>query len=86
MSDSRSPQVQLQDIVDDVSVLLGAPTVLEDTAFTLIAYSSQGGVDVDPVRAASILGKTPLPRFGPGSRSTELPPRPVRYGCRETPS
>jgi hypothetical protein len=61
MSDARSPQVQLQDIVDDVSGLLGAPTVLEDTAFTLIAYSSQGGVDVDPVRAASILGKTATP-------------------------
>jgi hypothetical protein len=48
---------QLQDIVDDVSGLLGAPAVLEDTGFVLIAYSSQG-VDVDPVRAASILGKT----------------------------
>jgi hypothetical protein len=51
---------ELQDIVDDVSGLLGSPTVLEDTAFTLIAYSSQG-VDVDPVRAASILGKTATP-------------------------
>ena len=49
---------ELQDIVDDVSGLLGAPTTLEDTAFALIAYSSQGGVAVDPVRAASILGKT----------------------------
>jgi hypothetical protein len=52
--------VQLQDIVDDVSELLGAPAVLEDTALVLIAYSSQG-VDVDPVRAASILGKTATP-------------------------
>jgi PucR-like helix-turn-helix protein len=58
MSDARSAQAQLQDIVDDVSGLLGAPTVLEDTSFMLIAYSSQGGVQVDPVRAASILGKT----------------------------
>ncbi len=51
---------ELQDIVDDVSGLLDSPVVLEDTGFTLIAYSSQG-VDVDPVRAASILGKTATP-------------------------
>lgn len=50
----------MQDLVDDVSGLLGSPAVLEDTAFTLIAYSSQG-VDVDPVRAATILGKTATP-------------------------
>jgi hypothetical protein len=55
------PTAELQDIVDDVSGLLGAPATLEDTEFTLIAYSSQGGVDVDPVRAASILGKTATP-------------------------
>ena len=58
--DGADPAVQLQDIVDDVSGLLGAPAVLEDTGFVLIAYSSQG-VDVDPVRAASILGKTATP-------------------------
>ncbi|HST84584.1 MAG TPA: helix-turn-helix domain-containing protein [Kineosporiaceae bacterium] len=51
---------ELQDIVDDVSGLLGSPAVLEDTSFALIAYSSQG-VDVDPVRAATILGKTATP-------------------------
>jgi hypothetical protein len=48
---------QLQDVVDDVSELLSAPTVLEDTAFTLLAYASHD-LDVDPVRAASILRKT----------------------------
>jgi hypothetical protein len=64
MTEPSSPAAlaaELQDIVDDVSGLLGAPATLEDTAFTLIAYSSQGGLDVDPVRAASILGKTATP-------------------------
>src|SRR3954447_25273741 len=48
---------QLQDVVDELSELLTAPAVLEDTDFTLLAYCSQG-LDVDPVRTASILGKT----------------------------
>jgi hypothetical protein len=51
---------QLQDLVDDVSELLSAPAVLEDTAFTLVAYCSHD-LDVDPVRAASILRKTATP-------------------------
>jgi PucR C-terminal helix-turn-helix domain len=53
--------VPLQDIVDDASSLLGAPTVLEDTGFALLAYSSQA-LDVDPVRAASILTKAATPQ------------------------
>jgi len=64
MAEPSSPAVwaaELQDIVDDVSGLLGAPAVLEDISFSLIAYSSQGSVDVDPVRAATILGKTATP-------------------------
>jgi hypothetical protein len=64
MTEPSSPAAlaaELQDIVDDVSGLLGAPATLEDTAFALIAYSSQGSLDVDPVRAASILGKTATP-------------------------
>jgi hypothetical protein len=64
MTEPSSPAAlvaELQDIVDDVSELLGAPVTLEDTAFALIAYSSQGSGDVDPVRAASILGKTATP-------------------------
>lgn len=48
---------QLQDVVDELSELLSAPAVLEDTDFTLVAYRSQG-LDVDPVRTASILGRT----------------------------
>jgi hypothetical protein len=48
---------QFQDVVDEVSELLQAPAVLEDIDFALVAYCSQG-LDVDPVRAASILGKT----------------------------
>jgi PucR C-terminal helix-turn-helix domain len=51
---------QLQDVVDEVSDLLGSPAVLEDTGFTLVAYCSQG-TDVDPVRTASILGRTATP-------------------------
>jgi hypothetical protein len=50
----------LQDVVDDVSELLSAPAVLEDTAFTLVAYCSHD-LDVDPVRAASILRKSATP-------------------------
>ena len=48
---------RLQDVVDELAEFLKAPAVLEDTDFTLLAYCSQG-LDVDPVRTASILGKT----------------------------
>ena len=52
---------QLQDVVDELSELLSAPAVLEDTDFTLLAYCSQS-LDVDPVRTASILGRTASPQ------------------------
>jgi PucR-like helix-turn-helix protein len=48
----------LQDLVDDLSDLLGTPAVLEDTAFTLLAYSSLSSDTADPVRTESILGRT----------------------------
>ena len=56
-ADSADLTGQLQDVVDELSELLNAPAVLEDTDLTLLAYRSQG-LDVDPVRTASILGKT----------------------------
>jgi hypothetical protein len=55
--DSGALNGRLQDVVDELSELLGAPAVLEDIDLTLLAYRSQG-LDVDPVRAASILGRT----------------------------
>lgn len=51
----------LQDVVDDLSDLLAAPAVLEDTAFTLLAYSSLSSDTADPVRTESILGRTASP-------------------------
>lgn len=45
---------ELQDIVDEVSRLLDAPTLLEDSTYNLIAFAAQRG-DVDGVRQASIL-------------------------------
>jgi len=44
----------LQDLVDEVSRLLGAPTTLEDRSFHLLAYGSQPST-VDVVRQTSIL-------------------------------
>ncbi|WP_212909086.1 CdaR family transcriptional regulator [Streptomyces sp. TS71-3] len=50
-----------QDLVDEISVLLGTPATLEDRGFGLIAYGAQGsGIDfdassLDPVRTRSIL-------------------------------
>ncbi|TCP48462.1 PucR-like helix-turn-helix protein [Tamaricihabitans halophyticus] len=45
---------ELQDIVDDVSRLLSAPTTLEDRDFHLVAFGSQAAV-IDRVRQESIL-------------------------------
>jgi len=45
---------ELQDVVDEVSRLLGSPAVLEDRGFGLVAYGRQAST-VDPVRQASIL-------------------------------
>lgn len=51
----------LQELVDDVSDLLRAPTVLEDLGLTVLAYGSQNPDGVDQVRAATILRKTATP-------------------------
>ncbi|MCO7222467.1 PucR family transcriptional regulator, partial [Klenkia sp. PcliD-1-E] len=48
----------LQDIVDEVSRLLGAPATLEDPDFTLLAFCAQGEdalTGLDAVRTRSIL-------------------------------
>jgi hypothetical protein len=45
---------ELQDVVDDVSRLLGTPAILEDRHFNLVAFGSHAG-EVDPVRQRSIL-------------------------------
>jgi hypothetical protein len=47
-----------QDLVDEISALLGAPATLEDRDFRLIAFGAHDGDDagaVDPVRTRSIL-------------------------------
>src|SRR4051794_30968081 len=47
----------LQELVDEVSALLGAPATLEDRDFRLIAFGVHDGDDgaMDPVRTRSIL-------------------------------
>ena len=45
---------ELQDIVDEVSRLLGRPAILEDRHFNLVAFCSHGG-EIDEVRQHSIL-------------------------------
>ncbi|SDY82378.1 PucR C-terminal helix-turn-helix domain-containing protein [Modestobacter sp. DSM 44400] len=51
----------LQDLVDEVSRLLAAPTTLEDADFTLLAFCAHEdaaeGTAMDAVRARSILGR-----------------------------
>ncbi|MER7177110.1 PucR family transcriptional regulator [Streptomyces mesophilus] len=47
-----------QDLVDEVSTLLGAPATLEDRDFGLIAFGAHEGddeIEMDPVRTRSIL-------------------------------
>ncbi|HEY8371231.1 MAG TPA: helix-turn-helix domain-containing protein [Pseudonocardiaceae bacterium] len=44
----------LQDIVDEVAQLLGAPATLEDRDFNLVAFGAHG-VEIDEVRQQSIL-------------------------------
>ncbi|MDX6354654.1 MAG: hypothetical protein QOF98_1557, partial [Streptomyces sp.] len=49
---------ELQELVDEVSALLGAPATLEDRDFRLIAFGvhdSEDGAAMDPVRTRSIL-------------------------------
>ena len=54
----------LQDLVDEVSRVLGAPATLEDREFTLLAFCAHDGTGpatpgatMDAVRARSILGR-----------------------------
>src|SRR4051812_7222154 len=58
----------LQDLVDEVSRVLGAPATLEDRDFTLLAFCAHDGTGpatpgatMDTVRARSILGRSSTP-------------------------
>jgi hypothetical protein len=54
----------LQDVVDEVARLLGAPATLEDTDFTLLAFAAHPLDDaaaMDAVRTRSILGRGSTP-------------------------
>jgi hypothetical protein len=72
LNSGRSPvRDDLQDLVDEVSRLLGAPATLEDREFTLLAFCAHGSADgsgspvdggtMDAVRARSILGRGSTP-------------------------
>ncbi|WP_010476827.1 hypothetical protein, partial [Streptomyces somaliensis] len=53
-----------QELVDEISALLGAPATLEDRDFGLIAFGAHDGEDasaMDPVRTRSILTRTSTP-------------------------
>ncbi|MGY1845421.1 PucR family transcriptional regulator [Modestobacter sp. SYSU DS0875] len=56
----------LQDLVDEVSRVLGAPATLEDRDFTLLAFCAHGDSDgistMDAVRTRSILGRGSTPQ------------------------
>jgi hypothetical protein len=52
---------ELQGIVDEASRLLGAPTTLEDTGFTLVAHSAQG-VTLDAVRRGTVAQRVSTPQ------------------------
>lgn len=54
VSYSRLMLPELQDVVDEVSRLLGTPATLEDRAFRLVAFGPQAPT-IDAVRQASIL-------------------------------
>ena len=58
----------LQDLVDEISAVLGAPATLEDRDFTLLAFCAHDGTGpatpgatMDTVRARSILGRSSTP-------------------------
>ncbi len=55
----------LQDVVDEVARLLGAPATLEDTDFTLLAFAAHplddAATAMDAVRTRSILGRSSTP-------------------------
>src|SRR3954449_1594364 len=72
LNDGRDPvRDDLQDLVDEVSQVLGAPATLEDREFTLLAFCAheQDPTDgpvpattMDAVRAHSILGRGSTPQ------------------------
>ncbi|CAM5632555.1 hypothetical protein SVIOM342S_09751 [Streptomyces violaceorubidus] len=92
------PVVDYQELVDEVSELLGAPATLENRDFELIAfgaYDSEGDLDpsaLDPVRTRSILTRRStaavrawFESFGI-TRATGRPPRgPAARGARPAP-
>ena len=53
-------QEDLQESVDEIARLLGAPATLEDRSFQLLAYAEQSG-DLDEVRRQSILRRRATP-------------------------
>jgi hypothetical protein len=69
LNGGRSPvRDDLQDLVDEVSRVLGAPGTLEDRDFTLLAFCAHDGTGpatpgatMDTVRARSILGRSSTP-------------------------
>lgn len=68
----------LDELIDDVAALLGAPCTLEDPDFRLIGFSDQGAVD--EVRQRSILARVSSPEvrewfLGHGIRSASGPLR-----------
>jgi hypothetical protein len=56
---------ELQDVVDEVARLLGAPATLEDRDFTLLAFAAHplddAATAMDDVRTRSILGRSSTP-------------------------
>ncbi|MFF5233696.1 PucR family transcriptional regulator [Dactylosporangium sp. NPDC000521] len=69
---------ELDDLVDEMAVLLGAPCTLEDADFNLLGYSGQN--DVDAVRQRSILERRATSQVrdwfhGQGIRTSTTPIR-----------
>jgi hypothetical protein len=69
LKSGRSPvRDDLQELVDEISRVLGAPATLEDRDFTLLAFCAHDGTGpatpgatMDTVRARSILGRSSTP-------------------------
>src|SRR5690606_6383345 len=54
MYDNEGVQEELQEVVDEIARVLGAPATLEDRAFRLLAHAAHSG-ELDEVRQQSIL-------------------------------
>ncbi len=70
-----------QELVDEISALLGAPATLENRDFGLVAFGAHDSDDdtaMDPVRTRSILTRRSTPPSAPGSRGSASPGRPAR--------